>query len=154
MSLRVTQDEAGDREVSGLKAQRLQREISKLKPGENVTLSVYSNGRVHDVTMKVARAGDLPKNARGGYTIVGGDGFGWAPMAMPAMPSMPSMPRIAPMPPAASYRYDVEPRMREQMENMRVQLRNIEPTIRMNLENVRPQIERAVQRVRIRSVTV
>jgi serine protease Do len=161
VSLKVAKDEAGDREMSQLKVQRLQREISKLKPGENVTLSVYANGRFHDVTMKVARAGDLPKNARGAFTIFGGDGdFNFT---MPAMPAMPAMPRMAPMAPMAapSVRYEISPMVRRQLDEARVQIRNIEPQIRMQLENARPQIQRLREvmpsigpRIRITRVTV
>ena len=74
VSLRVSRDDAGDRWLGNTKAQRLQREISQLKPGDNVTLKVYSNGQFRDVTLKVARAGDLPKG-NGGMMYLTGDGF-------------------------------------------------------------------------------
>ena len=116
VSLKLAREDAGDRSLSAIKAQRLQREISKLKPGENVTLSVYSNGRFRDVTMKVARAGDLPHSA-GGFTIIGGDG--WAPFAamapMPAMPAMPVMPAMPSMP-RINY---ITPRVRAAIDRVR-----------------------------------
>ncbi|MES2178844.1 MAG: PDZ domain-containing protein [Gemmatimonadota bacterium] len=165
VNLRVSRDDAGDRFLSSSKVTRLQREIGALKPGDNVTLSVYSNGRTRDVTMKVARAGDLPKSSGFGYTIVG-DGF--APMPalpmMAPMPSMPSMPRMAPTPRAPSVRYDYEfsPEVRERLEEARVRLDEarvrinaIRPTIdarlertqpRVRVESVRPQIERTLER--------
>lgn len=52
---------------------RLQREIEKLHPGDEATLRVYSGGRVRDVKVKVARAGDLPRR-RGSMTVLRGDG--------------------------------------------------------------------------------
>jgi serine protease Do len=132
VNLRVAREDAGDRYLGSTKASRLQREISQLKVGDNVTLRVYSNGQFRDVTLKVARAGDLPRNS-GGVTIFGGDGF-FPGMTMPAMPSMPSMPRggvyIDRMP-------DVDG-LRTQLETIRPQLEMIRP----QLEMMRPQIER------------
>ena len=59
---------------------RFEREVNKLKPGENATLRVYYNGQVRNVTVPVARASDLPRR-RGSMTIIGGD----TPFAMPSV---------------------------------------------------------------------
>jgi S1-C subfamily serine protease len=152
VNLRVPREDAGDRYLGSTKAQRLQREISALKVGETVTLKVYSNGQFRDVSLKVARAGDLPKGY-GGMMYLNGDGFIGAMPAMPmmpsmpsmpmmpSMPSMPSMPRIAPMP--AFERFQVEmPEFQRSMENVRVHLDDIAPSVRMQLDAVRPQLER------------
>ncbi|CAN5215972.1 hypothetical protein BH09GEM1_BH09GEM1_14540 [soil metagenome] len=94
VNLRVGREDAGDRWISSTKVQRLQREVGALKPGDNVTLKVYSNGQLRDVTLKAARAGDLPHSA----SMFMFDGsVGGMPM-MPAMPSMPMMP-MTPMAP-------------------------------------------------------
>jgi S1-C subfamily serine protease len=53
---------------------RFERELNKLKPGDDATLRVYFNGQVRSVTVKVARASDLPRR-RGSMTIIGGDSF-------------------------------------------------------------------------------
>ena len=53
---------------------RFEREVNKLKPGDDATLRVYFNGQVRNVTVKVARASDLPRR-RGSMTIIGGDNF-------------------------------------------------------------------------------
>ncbi|MEO5815543.1 MAG: PDZ domain-containing protein [Gemmatimonadaceae bacterium] len=164
VNLRVPREDAGDRYLSSTKAQRLQREISALKVGETVTLRVYSNGQFRDVSLKVARAGDLPKGF-GGMMFLNGDGFIGGMMApMPSMPSMPSMPRIAPMP--AFERFQMEmPEFERAMENVRVHLDDIAPRIerierlapnaRMQLDNLRPQLERLrIQAPRIRMVNV
>lgn len=153
VNLRVAREDAGDRSLGSTKAQRLQREISQLKPGENATLKVYANGQFRDVTLKVARAGDLPRN-QGGMMIFGADGFGAFP-AMPPMPAMPSMPMMAPMPamPAMpsmdGMRFELTPEFRRSMRGVRVQLDNlapeverITPHIQMQLEELRPQLER------------
>jgi C-terminal processing protease CtpA/Prc len=140
VNLRVSHEDAGDRYLSNTKAQRLQREIAALKPGENVTLKVYSNGQFRDVTLKVARAGDLPKGF-GGMMFMNGDGF-------IGMPPMPAMPRIAPTPSMDRLRYEM-PELRRTLDGVRVQLDDIAPRIegigprvQMELDRVRPALER------------
>jgi C-terminal processing protease CtpA/Prc len=59
---------------------RFERELNKLKPGEDATLRVYYNGQMKTVTVKAARAGDLPRRNRS-MTIIGGDNF----MDLPAI---------------------------------------------------------------------
>ncbi len=142
VNLRVAREDAGDRQLSSSKVQRLHREISQLKPGENVTLRVYSNGQFRDVTMRVAKASEVPKSSRGGFTIFGGEGFNFAPM--PPMPAMPAMP------PSARYDYDYDDsharwqmeQARARLQELRPQLERIAPQVRMELDRVRPQIER------------
>ncbi len=89
VNLRVAREDAGDRFLASTKAQRLQREVNALKPGDNVTLKVYSNGQFRDVTVKAVRAGDLPRSGASMFLFDGG--VGDFPM-MPAMPMMPSSP--------------------------------------------------------------
>ena len=156
VNLRVAREDAGDRYLGEAKAQRLQREISQLKPGDNVTLTVYSEGKFRDVSMKVARAADLPRT-RGGMTYMSGDGtsFGMiSPMTpMPPMPPMPAMPRVqrtaprAPIGPMSpldgvdGVRIEIGPDVRRSLDEVRAQLRNIEPQLRMQLDRVRPELE-------------
>lgn len=64
---------------------RLEREVSRLKPGDDVTLRVYYNGQYKNVTLKAARLSDLPRRNRA-MTIMGGDNF-----VMPAMTRMPDI---------------------------------------------------------------
>lgn len=51
---------------------RLEHEISRLKPGDDVTLRVYYNGQYREVKTKIARAGDLPRRNRS--IMISGDG--------------------------------------------------------------------------------
>ncbi|HSQ30233.1 MAG TPA: PDZ domain-containing protein [Gemmatimonadaceae bacterium] len=51
---------------------RLEREVSKLKPGDDANLRVYYNGQYRNITVKTARASDLPRSGRS-ITIMGGD---------------------------------------------------------------------------------
>ena len=146
VNLRVGQEDAGDRWMSNTKAQRLQREVSALKPGDNVTLKVYANGKFRDVTLKAARAGDLPRSAS--MFLFDGNVSG---VPMPAMPSMPAMPMepmtpmapIAPMPSIERMEL-LAPTERVRMQDM-PDLRRILDGVRVQLRNIRPQIERSLQ---------
>jgi serine protease Do len=80
IDLRVGRDDAGDEFLANSKIKRLQREVSKLRPGDNVDLRVYANGDYRTVRVRVARASDLPR--RRGF-IISGDGMG---MGMGMMP--------------------------------------------------------------------
>lgn len=81
VDLRADREDAGDGYVANAKVRRLQREIAKLHPGDEVELRVYSGGRFRTVRITAARADDLPRR-RGGVMITG-DGMG---MLAPAMP--------------------------------------------------------------------
>jgi len=143
VDLRVAREDAGDSYMERARAQRLMREVSKLKPGSEVTLRVYSDGRFRDVKMKVARAGDLPR--RRGMMIFGGVG------GMPPMPAMAPMAPMAPMPmvrmrPVAPA---VPPELMEPLSDMHFELGpQIEQALHQagaSLERVRPQLERVMR---------
>jgi serine protease Do len=148
VNLRVAREDAGDRFLASTKAQRLQREVNALKPGDNVTLKVYSNGQFRDVTVKAVRAGDLPRSGASMFLFDGG--VGDFPM-MPAMPMMPSSPMapmapMAPMPampdwdrmkmmaPMAKLHTLDTPELRRSMDGAREQLRTIGPQIERSLQ--------------------
>ena len=59
VDLRVNPADAGDSYASGLPSRRLNREVSKLAPGNVATLRVYSGGRTRDVRVTLGRASDL-----------------------------------------------------------------------------------------------
>ena len=87
IDLRANRDDAGDTFTATSKVRRLQREVSRLHPGDNVDLRVYANGEFHTVRLRAARAADLPR--RGRAFIIGGDGMGMMPDMMPGfMPGM------------------------------------------------------------------
>ena len=73
IDLRVSREDAGDEFIANSKMRRLQREVSRLRPGDNVDLRVYANGDYRTVRVRVARASDLPR--RRGF-IISGDGVG------------------------------------------------------------------------------
>ncbi|MDQ2668929.1 MAG: PDZ domain-containing protein, partial [Gemmatimonadota bacterium] len=156
VNLRVAREDSGDRSLGSLKAQRLQHEIAALKPGDKLTLKVYSNGQFRDVTVKAVRAGDLPRSSS---TFFYDGMFGEMPMmpAMPAMPQMPSTPMVpmAPMP-AFERMQMISPRALDEMRvQMTPEIRRSLDGVRMQLQNIRPQIERSLQALpRMRSASV
>ena len=84
IDLRVVREDAGDESIANSKIRRLQREVSRLRPGDNVDLRVYANGDYRTMRLRVARASDLPR--RRGFMISGdgmGMGMGMMPGAMP-----------------------------------------------------------------------
>ncbi len=142
VSLRVAREDAGDRYLSTAKAQRLQREVSQLKVGDNVTLRVYSSGQFRDVAMKVGRAGDLPKGS-GGMTYMGDGFFGGKLAPMPPMPAMPRMVPTPARPPLDRSWMEYSPDVERAFENARVQMERAGPDVERAFENARVQVERA-----------
>jgi len=154
VNLRVAREDAGDASVGASKAARLRRAISELKPNDNVTLRVYANGQFHDVTVKVARAKDLPHSRMSMND-------GWFDVR-PPMPPMPPGAMMAPMPPmpkgrfeyfdTAPMRMELAPEMKERLRDVRVELDRMRPELervgpelermRPELDRIRPQLER------------
>ena len=85
IDLRANREDAGDTFTATSKVRRLQREVGRLHPGDNVDLRVYANGEFRTVRLRAARAADLPRHGRA--FIIGGDGMGMMPgMAPGALP--------------------------------------------------------------------
>ena len=146
VNLRVAHEDADDPGVGSAKAQRLMREVSQLKPGDNVTLRVYANGQYRDVTMKVARAGDLPRS-RGMMYFGGGD--------------FPGFPPVPPVPPTGRgfyrtmenfgpLRLEVGPEFGESLEGVRMQLDKLRP----ELDRIRMEVPRALKSIEAPRVRV
>jgi serine protease Do len=146
VNLRVAREDAGDRYLGNARAQRLQRELSQLKPGSDVTLRVYSNGQFRDVTTKVARAGDLPRQSRGFF--LGGMGGlmpAIAPMPpMPPMPAMPAMPRVRDWPMDGSMHFEFGPEIEDALHEAGMQLERIQPQLDHLLRSL-PQALEAIE---------
>ena len=151
VNLRVAREDVGDHWVGGTKAERLQRAIGALKPGDNVMLKLYANGQFRDVTLKAARAGDLPRNSS---AMIMGDGFSGMMRAMRPMPPMSATPAVprTPRVPVEEMRMEMTPELHREMEGMRVQLERIGPeierTMRPQLERLRMELPRALERWR------
>lgn len=84
---RTSNDDEGSFRLSNVG--RLERELAKVKVGDEVELRVWYNNQFRNVKVKTVRAGDLPRSSRVSV-FVGGDG---------AMPLMQRMGPVAPMPP-------------------------------------------------------
>jgi S1-C subfamily serine protease len=80
IDLRASRDDAGDAVATTSKVRRLQREVARLRPGDNVDLRVYANGDFRTVRVRAARATDLPRR---GHAFIVGDGMGMMPGALP-----------------------------------------------------------------------
>jgi serine protease Do len=93
VDLRVSRDDAGDEMISGVKVQRLQRELEKLKPGDEVDLRIYGEGRTRNVKVKTVAASSLSRSRHS--IFMGGPG---AAIALPRMAPMPPMPPMEVMP--------------------------------------------------------
>jgi hypothetical protein len=126
VNLRVAHEDADDPSMGRTKAQRLMREVSQLKPGDNVTMRVYANGQYKDVTMKVARAGDLPRSR--GMTYFGG----WD------IPPVPPIAPMSPLPRAFRTIESLEPIRLEMTPELGEKLARV----RARIDAMRPQLER------------
>ncbi len=108
IDLRVSKEDAGDAFIGSSKVRRLQRELEKLKAGDEVNLKVYQGGgRVRDFKIKTVPLSDLPRHS--GFSFFGGEGM---PMAIPS-----------PAPPAMM-------ELRRGLEELREPLTRIAPTAR------------------------
>ena len=92
VDVRVSRDDAGDEMISSVKAQRVQRELEKLKPGDDVELRLYADGKSRTVKVKTVA---LSKLSGSRSMFFGNEGAMTLPRMMP-MPPMPPMPSMAP----------------------------------------------------------
>ena len=146
VNLRVAREDAEDAVLGRTKAQRLMREVSQLKPGDNVTMRVYANGQYRDVTMKVARAGDLPRSR--GMTYFGG----WDGPPVPPVAPVPAIPRgmFRTMEHFGPIRLEVGPELDESLDGVRMQLDKLRP----ELERIRTEVPRALKSIEVPRVHV
>ena len=59
VNLKLSRDDAGDPDMPDVMANRLQRELRKLKPGEEAALEVWTSGRMRSVKVKTVAADEL-----------------------------------------------------------------------------------------------
>jgi predicted metalloprotease with PDZ domain len=119
VDLRVGREDAGDAYLGSTKVRRLQRELEKVKVGDEVTLKVYTGaGRTRDVKIKTVPQSDFRR--RGGMSF-----FGTSPMAFP-MPPMEMERMIEP---------EVRLRIQDEMGRVRERLQEIAPAARAIVRN-------------------
>jgi predicted metalloprotease with PDZ domain len=88
VDLRVGREDAGDGVLAGVKVQRLQRELEKLKPGDEVELKIYSEGRTRTVKLKTVPLSDFNRGRSRSIMI---DGWSRGAMVAPMQPPMPAI---------------------------------------------------------------
>ncbi len=122
VNLRVAREDVEDGSAGSSRAQRLQRELRKVKAGDNVTLRIWQDGQYRTVQLKTVKASELPRRRM----MFMGEGI--APM--PPMPAMAPMVAVPPMPAAPEIRFEGLrelqlrlPELRMQLDGMRQQLR-------------------------------
>ena len=93
VDLRVSREDAGDGMLAGVKVQRLQRELEKVKPGDEVELKVYSEGKTRTLKIKTVALSDLNKGRS--YRTITIDGLPGAATWVPRTPMAPLAPTIA-----------------------------------------------------------
>ncbi len=107
IDVRVPKEDARDDMAASARVSRLQREVSKLAPGDRVTLRVYSNGRYRDVEATAGKASELGGNV---FRFEGGDLdnmvrlFRSSPTAPGTIRAVPAVPRVMPAPPVPARR--------------------------------------------------
>lgn len=85
VDLRVPRDDRDDQMVSQLRVRRLQRELAKVKAGDQVELRVYAGGQYRTVRVRTVKASELAGNR----TMIMGDAFMPA-LRAPAPPAPPA----------------------------------------------------------------
>jgi S1-C subfamily serine protease len=102
VDVRVPREDAQDDMAASARVSRLQREVSKLAPGDRVTLRVYSNGRYREVEATAGKASEL---GGGVFQFESGDlnnvvrMFRSTPSAPGTIRTVPAVPRVMPTPP-------------------------------------------------------
>ncbi|MDE3053247.1 MAG: PDZ domain-containing protein [Gemmatimonadota bacterium] len=78
VNLKVDRADAGDSWVANARYQRLQKEMARVKPGDDVTLEVWAGGRFKTVHVKAAKASDVGEGQN--TFMIRGDGGSGEPM--------------------------------------------------------------------------
>lgn len=91
VDLRVAAEDAGDRQASSARVNRLHREMEKVKAGDAVELRVYSAGQVRTVRIEAAKASDLRS---GGFFFDGANGGRVQPLFIPRSGGVRAGPRV------------------------------------------------------------
>lgn len=69
VSLRVAREDAEDAAVGQARAERLSREVGRLKAGDTAELTVVTAGRTRTVRVTTVKASDLPEHEGGIFTM-------------------------------------------------------------------------------------
>ena len=147
VDLRVPKEDVGEMSATSSRISRLQREVSKLKPGQTVDLSVVEGGRTRTVKVTLGRARDLERE--NGFSFSRSDGGSFITMPrvpappMPPMRPMDPMEPMEPMPPAAPrarIRVFGDGETELNLDGLRESLMEIGPRVRAEIERAMPNV--------------
>lgn len=98
VDVRVAHDDAGDWESSSSRVRRLEREMGKVKAGDQVELKLYRGGQTRTVRVKTVAAKDLPRES-GSMFFFGDDAVGGGRAFRMLTPQIAPIPPVPPVPP-------------------------------------------------------
>jgi serine protease Do len=163
---RVPREDADDNVFGSSRMSRFQREMRKVKVGDDVELRVYSGGQARTVRVRPVKASELSRDGGGMYYF--GDGVGVGGMGRIAVPAMPPMRLNMPR----SFEFDsdfdrddgvrfqisprtkmeIEDRVRDARDRSRDALERVrESQLRMQ-EEIRAKVQPAIERMRMRLI--
>jgi C-terminal processing protease CtpA/Prc len=85
VDLRTKHEPDDDYVLRTTNVNRLERELGKVKPGDDVDLRLYYAGQFRNVKVKTVRMTDLPRSRNRAITIMGGDNMRMS-LPMPPLP--------------------------------------------------------------------
>jgi serine protease Do len=133
VNLRVAREDVSDEFMGGSRVGRLQREIEKLHPGDDVTLQVYADGHLKTVKLKAVKASEL--KSRSHSFMFNGPGFGGGVY------------RISPED-MNWERADIKQTIERAMEGMRTNLQSMKMVRPMIIDSIRSSLEPVRERLR------
>lgn len=140
VDLRVASEDAGDGQASSARINRLNREMEKVKAGDNVELRVYSAGQVKNVRVEAAKASDVEGE---GFFFRNGTGRAIA-IPRPAMVKPPAF-DFDGFAATAKARMGMERSMRELQDNIKLR---VQPQLRLQ-QQLQGELRRKVTTARM-----
>lgn len=102
VDVRVPREDAGDWEASSLRVRRLEREMAKVKAGDQVELKLYRGGQTRTLRVKSVAARDLPRES-GSMFFFGDGGLSGSRSFRMLSPEIAPIPPVPPIPPMTPY---------------------------------------------------
>lgn len=141
VNLKVAREDAGEPDMAGAMANRLVREMRKLKAGDEVTLQVWADGHYKTVKVKTVAAKELEAKDESpdgfAYSMNGADAMVIAPRIREELRN--ELPRI---------REDIRSEMPRIREDIQDEMPRIRQDLEMEMPRVREAIESAMPRMR------
>ena len=135
VDLRVAGEDAGDRQASNSRVNRLNRAMENVKAGDAVELRVYSNGQTRSVRVEAAKASDVEGE--------GFFGFGRGSIGPARIITVPRGAATRIRPPMVEYQYDARAKdmikedMERSMKVLKESLKDVVPKAKANAELIK-----------------